>query len=542
MIARRAAVFGRTLTSQFGAQAKKLVTRFLPESQPHQYQQSVDELPLVDIEHSHRLVCAALASLKQEESAVALRFNGIETWREPADYLIASCYRQFVGETGGVRKLKVKWLHKAQQLLLTLVEAYLSLLYDTSSKLESRQAALAVYRAIHYLNEIQLGCYRFYTTPPAVIWSKVHHLFEYAEVEELSDIQLSFHQRQTTKESSIREAYCAGLLLSLANPYQLQKNDIDQVFQLLNGTVKSVRLTPSRSESLFAWDPNSDKPPYFRKLQESVPAHHRGLDTTTLVQQLKQALASVPDKVSTIAFDIEGQEPMMLTRALVKHLIRAWGTFPTRAFPRSACDNTVRTCVGLSATHYFISEGSDLRSVLTDEELAALDESVYYKAHQWKLVNSSLNGYCVCLTEDIDDVVCVGEIIGLQEVDNEGTYHWYVGTIRWIRYDEKDEVQIGIQLLSPSAQPVSIQNRRQKNNGASFLRALLLPEIPSLEQVSTVITPNYIYQKNEPVRIFNETLDMDIALKRIVDSRSKYVIYEYDVLKNTAVGVHFKDH
>lgn len=60
---------------------------------------------------------------------------------------------------------------------------------------------------------------------------------------------------------------------------------------------------------------------------------------------------------------------------------------------------------------------------------------------------------------------------------------------------------MGVELLSPRAIPVAIRGIQKKGGPTDFARALLLPEIPAIQQKATLLTPSVPFTNNQKIQI-----------------------------------------
>ena len=146
-----------------------------------------------------------------------------------------------------------------------------------------------------------------------------------------------------------------------------------------------------------------------------------------------------------------------------------------------------------------------------------------FPEHTVPLVNTSPGGYCLQWNGDVPANIQAGEILAVRETQ---TQPWSIAVIRWIRHARKQGTQLGIELLAPHAQPCAVQLLHRTGAPSEYLRGLLLPELSSIGQPSTLITPRVPFQSGNKVSI------------RYSDSESKCILE--DPISATASFNQFK--
>ncbi|MDX5298326.1 MAG: GTPase, partial [Gammaproteobacteria bacterium] len=148
-------------------------------------------------------------------------------------------------------------------------------------------------------------------------------------------------------------------------------------------------------------------------------------------------------------------------------------------------------------------------------------------SHTVSLVNTSPGGYCINWDDDIPSNLQAGEILGVREASQ---HPWSIAVIRWIRQIKQHGTQVGVELLAPSARPVGVRLIQKVGNSSEFLRGLLLPELSSIGQPATLITPRLPFQTGNRVTLFQEGRDAQGVLNRRVSATGSVSQFELKLL------------
>jgi hypothetical protein len=196
---------------------------------------------------------------------------------------------------------------------------------------------------------------------------------------------------------------------------------------------------------------------------------------------------------------------------ILQRLMLAWGVMPARRFARHTKSAEVGLLVGLNAIHRRIMQpeaGSSGRQE-TIEDLHYLQDPTFeasttFRIHpfadsgqrivttekttdtprieSWKMANISAGGYSLLWDSDDSSNARVGELVAVIEQDNLYGGEWQLGVVRWMKCTTAYGLELGIQMLSPSAQAVwAYVEDTGLSTGRKMLRqptSLLLPTLP----------------------------------------------------------------
>ncbi|MCK9387578.1 MAG: hypothetical protein M0Q22_04170 [Sulfuritalea sp.] len=151
-----------------------------------------------------------------------------------------------------------------------------------------------------------------------------------------------------------------------------------------------------------------------------------------------------------------------------------WAMPRRRSFNRRPQTLRVDVCIQLSALWTALASDSQQEPKSSHCELAYSD---------WTLLNDSPSGYAI--VHAIGEVAGIvpGGAVGLRA--DAGTA-WQICLVRWARSKNSRHVELGLEVLAPSAQPVRIQALTGRNP-ESPIPALLLPALPGLNRSEAIL-------------------------------------------------------
>lgn len=153
-----------------------------------------------------------------------------------------------------------------------------------------------------------------------------------------------------------------------------------------------------------------------------------------------------------------------------------------------------------------------------------------YDFHVCTTVNESAGGFClVWLPVDGSDSAglsaLVGEIIGMQEMDETNKSRWSVGVVRWMKSRDGKQLELGIQKLAPYAIAAAV---RQERTGKmrEFQRALVLPEIKNINQPVTLVAPN-LYEAGDTLALGIASDQKNIQITKVLETTGAFAHFQF---------------
>lgn len=214
----------------------------------------------------------------------------------------------------------------------------------------------AVYGCVQRLALLLMEHYLIYAPEPGGLWRELHALLRLAERRGIAERGL----RKERGSSTVVGLYKHAVLLASANPFHLMQEEAFTVYRLLHKLAPGCDINferPPNRLSCFVADLKTDSAPRFLPPNQQVTAAEpRFFVCQRLVDAIDRRMQELndPDNESTRSLSrlARHMQHDMLTR-----LRGSWGRSSEREHERSTRLGTLTVAMGLSATHYFCTEG-----------------------------------------------------------------------------------------------------------------------------------------------------------------------------------------
>ena len=549
----------------------------------------VGNLPVADMGSSTRLLYRAVREVSQLKTSAANRMELLEVLRPATHVALTGLKRNYLNQPITLPEKAAKIANLSQALQSDLALAYIVTAGQCVQKMGSlfnKPKALlsqAIYRALGEYTQILVRNYLLYRPIKEDFWLKIHKLYLLASSYNLHEQELE-DPLFPGQPGSIKHGYLLLLLWGGVKANQLRQDDIEKLQEPIHEWASYITLEiPDKTQQLtFIVDSKMDLPLIYQKFYTGK--YHLScwsLNTGKLIEYLQQLTGPLNPEQS-----IAGQA--VLPSNLINHLILAWGIFTERTFMRLDGNSQLTLCVGLSTCHYFISgcqsfnqlvygedepdqqiDSAEFKAKLKSiEQVDVWDQALFdsgkkpqtqvtlesidyhvrsggnsvmtftgfdkekYQNFEVDIVNISPGGYCVEWANDAPHSVKSGEIVCIKE-DHHQT--WNVGAIRWARQDKEQLLQIGVELLGPAANPYGAHIVNNAEEGPSvFMRVLVLPEMKTIGQSSTLITPSMNFEPGQHVVLISNNQEHTIRLNQLVAATGSYFQFTFDDVKPLA--------
>ncbi|MDA8381903.1 MAG: hypothetical protein M0037_02305 [Betaproteobacteria bacterium] len=455
-------------------------------------------LPLTNPIEAARSARDGLYALNRRKIAEDQRLKLLELYLLTIEQLLSMLEPYYLGMGLPIPDKGRQAATVARELLGEAAYGYKILLMDQADRRSAIRAnkplTLIVERAVSALSGILVVCYETYAPTPAGVWAELHQLFRYAFEHKIHDEPVE-HGNETR---SVTLAYKQTLLLALTDPYRLMQGEVNLVLDYLARFGQEAHLIQAgesaRPLALFLVSLESDKPPRALAQVPQPPnaASDILLDTLELARKIYQDLSELEAGTDPHTLHLPVQAKAASYRELLRRLLKHWGASPKRHYPRTPASETLELCAGLRALHHFLGGGAqghasaqDITDISIQVAPSPLDAAsrTTYRSMRWATLNESAGGIAAAHTATEKTQVRVGEIVGLRANDQEP---WHVGVVRWMKAPAPQQLELGIQMLSPTAKPIEIRPV-VASPGEEFMPALLLPEVPLLKQEAALV-------------------------------------------------------
>lgn len=530
-----------------------------------------------------------IARLNRTDIAPGLRLSIMEELRAPLLLATASMSRRFLRQplalTGELREMAElsQELYKLASTAYTIVAVHAIQRRESIHDINPAQLACeALYRALRFAGAILLQTFQFYQPVAQHRWLALHQLYALADAQQLTELKV---KDEFAGGGTVTTAYLQALVLGCCKPNQLRRNDLAAIHRGLQEWIPLVDIKREPGLDLFCVDLDSDRPPSYTDHRAPPGLRARYLNTDRLVVQLKQLADK--DRGEGVVFD----KDTVASPALLNHLVSCFSRKSVRLFARKRSGSSLWIGLGLSACHYYMAgektfeqllygekyvpslaervagnvfqehrHGRDLwqranpRVDFTGTSYASGDAKLTHEvvsatktleslakgresdpasrkrhlAHRVTVFDTSPGGYCLELTKELARDVNIGDIACVKELDGQ---QWAVSVIRWMTQLDDSKALVGLELLSPSAQPYGARVQQKKGEPVAPSRVLLLPEIKPVGQPPTIITPRAGFKVQQKVVLLRHKEELVVQLIRQVSVTGDFVQFEFNYLK-----------
>ena len=540
----------------------------------------ITSLPMANLGETSRLVFKAVVEINRLEMPIQQRYKAMELLRKPCHYIVESLEKHFAGRPLPLNKRNRKISELARALLSELAVGYkiIAREIEKSSRPDLKLLTNALHRTMSYQGLLLLRSYQVYAPYPRGIWKELHTIYHFIESYDLLKQVIKDPLNLLPGNSSIDTLYKKILLLSLAMPYRLHRGEIDKVCTLLNQFVGFSRLNKitegTPPAGLFIIDLSSDNQPGYLAMHSSNDfSNCRLLNTSEMIINLNEQLKSSTSGLLKI-----------VTPDLSKRLLSAWSVLSKRSFSRIQREESFAdVAFGLSAAHYFVSgeqsfstapgelegdhaadfhstrvhalsdvaKGPDVwnmnftysdndplnaepdKKILNNTDTMTSAPISEYQTVKLAMSNVSAGGYCLVSQENVDFSAHVGDLLAIHDTSELSIEQWGIGVIRRMLSNRTGNIELGIEMLTPNAVAVAarLESAGDTQPGSDYLRCLMLPELRTIEQPATIITPSMPFKTDSHIRINLQDRSILAVLSKQLESTRSFSQFEFKVLE-----------
>ena len=502
----------------------------LAETRSNKINEFIQRLPFGDPITAASDLIDELQILNSQNVATANRINALELYRPSAIQIYQDLLPHFSNASLPISKHEQACADSAMHLWQELAFGYKFALVDLQNKLlnlnSGKSTALVVQRAIHALKEIALVHHLGYRTPPANLWSEVHQLYFCAVQQSAEKIAVA-EQLAPSNVRSVNAIYTQVLLMALADPQHLANSDILKTDAYLSNVASQAELRSlgliENSAGVFLIALDSDKPPTPFSKNRDVPDNKTDilLLTLGLARQIHQHVKSlqagiVPNDGSLPVNAIESHYEDLLTR-----LIKNFGRVPQRVFPRTKKSDGIELGIGLIATHDLIHEGSNSFA-------NASNATGTIKPSRWQVLNVSAGGYALRKFNTSQASARIGDVVALK---NSKGSSWELAVLRWANVNNLNQLDIGLELISPSATAITAKLGKNASDKNAFEgEALLLPELGGIKQAASIITARGFCKSGDTLDCSADGKPSKIMINQLIERTTRFERFQFSLI------------
>lgn len=277
--------------------------------------------------------------------------------------------------------------------------------------------------------------------------------------------------------SAIDAHFKAMLALTAAQPEGLTPREIAFLADYLKIHAMATRIDTIRPEGSGDWfwlDASLDQPPVAlrRLMPDGGPClYFRFGELADLAaQHLDQLNDGVPPSSLGLPLQAAGAD----YRNALERARQCWVAPRRRNFNRRTQSLNVEVCTQLSSLW---------AALVSDSQKEPTSDTCELTYSDWTLLNDGPSGYAIAHVVGEVTGIVAGCAVGLRTGDGAG---WQICLVRWARSKSSSHVEMGLEVLAPSAMPVRIQTLTSRNPEPP-VPALLLPALPNVNRSEAIL-------------------------------------------------------
>ncbi|MDX1569554.1 MAG: hypothetical protein R3200_03650 [Xanthomonadales bacterium] len=488
----------------------------------------VESLPLGNMTAAGNQLLGALKELNQSDVAGKNRAEILDRIIEPVLTVVGVLDKHFLDTTfplseksDRIGRVAVEFFH---EIALGYRLAAQSLIGggDSIGMLSKRNVVRYLHHSMAAREQMLYRLALLYQMAPRQVWREINTLYVFAHQHGLHGKSLNT-SLSLGGPGSLEDLYLRASIMGISDPTRLSQRGIRALAQAValwarrSSVATRVELRGTEP-GLFIVDPGSDQPPLLLG-EEDVPAQFDFvLDMRPLRNWLQEVQDTASEDDSELSFRDVDDQPFIIDRQLIIQLISTWGIRRERDFQRMEAKHEVDLLVGLNSAHFFIAgecpfarflrEYGDKRfatAAARERARFARRETgarpIVYRAH---VLNQSLGGYRLRITETNKMALRVGELVGLCPAalaDDDPV--WMVGIIRWLHAIDVREIELGIAVIGQRSRPGGLLTGDEQKPP---VRALVCePFRADMGQRPFLVVPSSVTIRGEPALCVAET-------------------------------------
>ncbi len=505
------------------------------EVRPQKISEFIASLPLEKPLEAAPLLLDEMEILNRQQVAAEARFKALEVYRETILPMADALQQSYAEAPLPLSREAKSSAAAAESLWMELGYGYKLALLDQQSQIfnlsSGRTRPMAIYRAIEALRRAILIYYQTYYAVPGSVWRDLHQLYFYAAQQSLHDVELAVE----SKASTINLLYKQILLMALADPQHLSQQEIALVEDYVVRHAKHTQIQGlgmlDNPAGIFLINLSGDKPPVPFAKSEKLADNESDIlfitmDLVRLVhkhlQMLQTGSVSKNSGLHENAKDPHYQDMLV-------YLIKHWGASPKRIYNRSPKRKICSVGIGLQHVYYFLNQQKPFTQPVIEGEptLAPMpadaNENIRIEPSLWEVANISAGGNALRRLPNAPASVRVGELLCMK-IDGERT--WSIAILRWASNSGHDQLDIGTQLIAPSAKAASAR----PSSLPKFEPVLILPAMAKLKQPASIVAAPGMFSPARIVEIEEKGTISRIMLTKLVERTGCFERFQFSNL------------
>lgn len=353
-----------------------------------------------------------------------------------------------------------------QELLLTVADDLKSLCSGKAALSDrATECATVLWRCLHAISASLLISDLIAAPAQPDAWQRLHSTFQRARAHQQDTVRIADHAQTP------RELYVATVLRACAQPASFTPRESAFVANYLSQHAYLARLfdAPGETSRAAFWiDPKRDSAatPCAR---QAPPKDSDAvlIDCDKLVITIQEQLAALISGTAPSSLGLDEFAGTPAGRGALRRMAESLGNPGKRRFPRRRQHYRAALCAGLDDLWRLFSQGTE----------AKIDAS------SWMITNESPDGYAIMHVLGKSSRMSVGDLVAIRPESGD---KWQVCITRWVRSENQEHLEFGLQILGNTAIPALLTT----TGGPIRRPVLLLPQIPPLRPDEMLVTPS----------------------------------------------------
>lgn len=551
---------------------------------PNKVRTWLSGLPLTNVEKSSLQLLKVLRQLNQARLDPVTRFNHLCLIRPTIENLIELLRSAYQSASLPYSSPVLEKFKLAIELINELTRGFRLITRECTEKQEElaekhkKLLVTCLYLTIEQLGNILHEHYVAYLPSPKLIWQMTHRTFEYAESMQFEQIPIPSCDH-TNRTYTVSYIYKSVLLLSVINPHHLMRGETVLLHKIIADVAGRCPLERLENRAvirdIYALNYKKDLAPKFiANFEPGNSSAFRLLDINPLINHVEQALKLLINPAEKTEQQSLSLKPVnqpqhsqtsknkalnlmsRLKRDMLKRILDTLNRHSDRSHPRNHSIGKLEMTIGLSASHFHLSNESCFnpeldevrihagnyrpaansltlipldfehwrsdndkvpqievqksRASIFDEESDALDTwQKIYANHSSHLSDnrnlSELKRHLASTQWKHKNISAGGMCVFCLpsqslpiRVGELVAYHssdsesWWIGIVRWLRVHDHSTIEIGLMHIHHCASPIAVRAIKGTGHGGDYFRSLLT-ETEITDKFNTLIVPSAIY-------------------------------------------------
>jgi cyclic-di-GMP-binding protein len=417
----------------------------------------VASLPEENSEGTARELIALLLAFNRSGRPRRRDIRTLEVVRGRAEAILPGLQARLNSASTPLTRVTRENAHVVEKLLKELGAAYTRLVLAPAPLISfgvKEQLYPPLVVALDLVSRRLLLTYQFYARRPRLVWKTLHALYRQAVAWHMDTVEVD-----AAKHSAL-SVYRAAVLTALADPSRLGPGELQRVRDYIArfGDEASISKAKTITQpiNIFVLEGRRDRPGI--ALADQPEALQEGgawvLATRRLVERSQFHLSQLQTGMSLRELGLPSDPDPARYRDLLQRLSSNW---QGKRRPRAARQHfwpRAEIRVGFNSAWKLLNEiesesDRDMATVLRNE---------------WTIRNESPGGFALRHINGTVAALNVGELIG---VHMNGRSDSYVCIVRWIKSDNREHLEIGLQHVAPRLVPVSFRSDRVDDANAA---------------------------------------------------------------------------